>query len=118
VFETHLEKMDAKVLLRLGSPVVFLHGEVAHDAKAIPDGGESSGRFNKSPRRIRGCTKTLETARSQLPAGVPVGQLKVQESDATYQVIDHDIDGAWVLLYLAPVGVSQVDKSDENAFSF
>lgn len=118
MFDAHLAKMDAKVLMRLGSSVVFLHGEITHEAKAVPDGGESSSRFNKAPRRIRGCTKTLETALSQLPIGAPVDQLKVLESGVTYQVIDHDIDGSWVLLYLAQVGVSQADKSDTNVFKF
>lgn len=118
MFDAHLSRLDAHVLNHLGSAVVFMHGENVYPAKAVPDGGESSGRFNKSPRRVRGCTKTLETAVTQLPAGISVGELRVQDSGVTYQVIDHDIDGSWVLLYLAPVGASQTDQSDTNAFVF
>lgn len=118
MFDDHMKKMDSLVLKHLGSSVVFLHGSESWPVTVVPNGGEDSSRINRSHRRVRGSTKTLETVGADLPPGIPVDQLKVIESGITYQVIDHDIDVPWVVLYLAPAGNIQSDKSDEKAFLF
>ena len=117
MFGDHLAKMNALVEAHLGSPVRFIYGNESWERTPVPEGGDVSSRLNKSVRRIRGCNKTMELSLVNMPPA-PIDALQVEEEGISYQVIDHDVDGGWVRLYLVAASSDGVDRSDDETFIF